>query len=95
MIATSADFISLEAKTMAGKNPMHRFKAAKLYRVCAWLIKGYCWLWMSIVVVSLFSGLIGFQPFALLLFMSLFPWLLRGGLAIGITLIITSLSEAL
>ncbi len=74
---------------------MQKPKFPKLTQICFYLIKGFCSVFVAILVTCVLLGVFGASDNAMLLLTTSFPWFLRSTIFIGCALVVTSVSEAL
>jgi hypothetical protein len=68
---------------------------ARLFRLCAYLVKAFWTVFFSLLVFTLLSWVFGVADIGMAIFSAVLPWLWRAGLVIGCTLAITSISEGI
>jgi hypothetical protein len=74
---------------------MKRRLVEQLLRLCAYLVKGFCAVVLSVLVFTLLSWAFGATSLGISILSALFPLLLRAAIVIGCTLAITSLSAGI
>ncbi len=67
----------------------------KLIRLCSYLIKAFCLIFTSILLLCVLLGVFGLSGSALLLLTTTAPWLIRGLICIGCALAVASMSESI
>jgi hypothetical protein len=69
--------------------------ATQLFRLSTYLVKGFCASLLSLLVLTILAWVFGFGEVGITIFSAIFPWLLKAGIMIGCTLMLTSLSEGI
>ena len=74
---------------------MQKPKFPKLIQICSYLIRGFCSVFVAILLMCVLLGVFGASDNAMVLLTTSFPWFLRTTICIGCALAITSVYEAL
>jgi len=74
---------------------MQKPKFPKLTQICSYLIRGFCSVFIAILLICVLLGVFGAADNAMVLLTTSFPWFLRSIICIGCALAVTSVSEAL
>jgi hypothetical protein len=74
---------------------MQKPKFLKLTQICFYLIRGFCSVFVAVLLMCVLLGVFGAHDNAMFLLTTTWPWLLRSTICIGCALAVTSLSEAL